>query len=88
MPAVEPDIRGAAMIRQQLEQHRARESCAGCHTRIDPAGFALESFAVLGGARDRYGALVAPGAAPQAGLGCGGRSLLHSVVQSRLFRHQ
>jgi hypothetical protein len=76
------------MISHQLEQHRAPESCGGCHTRIDPAGFALESFAVLGGARDRYGALVAPGTAPQAGLGCGGRSLLHSVVQSRLFRHQ
>ena len=85
---MEPDLRGAAMISHQLEQHRAPESCAGCHTRIDPAGFALEAFAVLGGARDRYGALVAPGTAPQAGLGCGGRSLLHSVVQSRLFRHQ
>ncbi len=85
---METDLRGAAMISHQLEQHRAPESCAGCHTRIDPAGFALESFAVLGGARDRYGALVAPGAAPQAGLGCGGRSLLHSLVQSRLFRHQ
>lgn len=85
---METDLRGAAMISHQLERHRAPESCAGCHTRIDPAGFALESFAVLGGARDRYGALVAPGAAPQAGLGCGGRSLLHSLVQSRLFRHQ
>jgi hypothetical protein len=76
------------MIRQQLEQHWARESCAEGHTRIDPAGFALEVFAVLGGARDWYGALVALATAPQAGLGRGGRSLLQTVVQSRLFRHQ
>ncbi|MDX2029086.1 MAG: DUF1592 domain-containing protein [Blastocatellia bacterium] len=52
--AVEPDIRGAVTIRQQLDKHRADASCARCHTRIDPAGFALESFDVMGGWRDRY----------------------------------
>ena len=54
VPAVEPDIRGAVTIRQQLEQHRTLESCSACHTRIDPAGFALENFDVMGGWRDRY----------------------------------
>jgi hypothetical protein len=54
VPAVEPDIRGAVTIRQQLDRHRADESCAGCHRKIDPPGFALESFDVLGGWRDRY----------------------------------
>ncbi|MFZ9837408.1 MAG: DUF1588 domain-containing protein [Opitutaceae bacterium] len=73
VPAVEPDIRGAATLRQQLEQHRAQASCAGCHARIDPAGFALEAFDVLGGARDRYRALGTPGTAPQPGLGRGGQ---------------
>ena len=48
VPAVEPDIRGATTIRQQLEQHRTLESCAACHARIDPAGFALEAFDVMG----------------------------------------
>jgi len=52
--AVEPDIRGAVTIRQQLDKHRANTSCASCHTKIDPAGFALESFDVMGGWRDRY----------------------------------
>jgi hypothetical protein len=54
VPAVEPDIRGAVTIRQQLDKHRADESCAMCHRKIDPAGFALENFDVLGGWRERY----------------------------------
>lgn len=53
-PAVEPDTRGATTIRQQLEQHRSIRSCAVCHNKIDPPGFALENFDVLGGWRDRY----------------------------------
>jgi hypothetical protein len=52
--AVEPDIRGAVTIRQQLEKHRADASCATCHSKMDPSGFALESFDVMGGWRDRY----------------------------------
>jgi hypothetical protein len=54
VPAIEPDIRGAVTIRQQLEKHRTLESCNACHAKIDPAGFALESFDVMGGWRDRY----------------------------------
>jgi hypothetical protein len=54
VPAVEPDIRGAVTIRQQLEKHRTLESCNSCHAKIDPAGFALENFDVMGGWRDRY----------------------------------
>ena len=54
VPAVEPDIRGATTIRAQLDKHRNTESCASCHQRIDPPGFALESFDPIGGLRDRY----------------------------------
>ncbi len=54
VPAVEPDIRGAITIREQLAKHRATENCSGCHSRIDPPGFALENFDVIGGWRDRY----------------------------------
>lgn len=54
VPAVEPDLRGAVTIRQQLDKHRADESCAMCHRKIDPAGFALENFDVMGAWRDRY----------------------------------
>lgn len=54
VPAVEPDIRGTTTIRDQLAKHREQKSCAVCHRRIDPAGFALESFDVIGGWRSHY----------------------------------
>ncbi len=57
VPAIEPDTRGATTIREQLDKHRTLATCAACHARIDPAGFALESFDVMGGWRDRYRAL-------------------------------
>jgi len=57
VPAVEPDIRGATTIRQQLESHRKLESCSACHTKIDPPGFALESFDIVGGYRKAYRAI-------------------------------
>jgi mono/diheme cytochrome c family protein len=52
--AVEPDIRGATTIREQLAKHRSVASCASCHSKIDPPGFALESFDVIGGWRTYY----------------------------------
>ncbi|NBR85134.1 MAG: DUF1592 domain-containing protein [Proteobacteria bacterium] len=55
--AIEPDIRGATTIREQLAKHRSVESCASCHRKIDPPGFALESFDVIGGWRENYRAL-------------------------------
>lgn len=57
VPAIEPDIRGAVTIRDQLEKHRATASCAACHADIDPPGFALESFDVIGGYREKYRAV-------------------------------
>jgi hypothetical protein len=54
VPAVEPDIRGAKTIREQLEKHLADESCAVCHRKIDPPGYALENFDAAGQWRDRY----------------------------------
>jgi hypothetical protein len=54
IPAVEPDVRGAHTIREQLDKHRNNAVCASCHAKIDPPGFALESFDVIGGFRTRY----------------------------------
>jgi hypothetical protein len=57
IPAVEPDVRGATTIRDQLAKHRNNATCAACHARIDPPGFALEEFDVIGGHRTRYRSL-------------------------------
>ncbi len=54
VPKIEPDIRGATTIRAQLAKHRSTPSCMSCHTVIDPPGFALETFDVIGGWRDFY----------------------------------
>lgn len=52
--AIDPDTRGATTIREQLDRHRNDASCAACHKKIDPPGFALESFDPIGGYRTRY----------------------------------
>jgi hypothetical protein len=57
VPAVEPDIRGAVTIRQQLAKHSEDASCAACHSKMDPPGFALESFDIFGGWRENYRAV-------------------------------
>ena len=54
VPAIEPDIRGATTIRQQLDQHRNTPACATCHIHIDPPGFALENFDPIGNWREFY----------------------------------
>ncbi len=38
--------------REQLEEHRANPTCAGCHELTDPIGLALEHFDALGGYRE------------------------------------
>lgn len=58
VPAIEPDIRGAVTVRQQLEQHRQSKSCAACHAQFDPLGLALENFDVIGAWRDKYRAAI------------------------------
>jgi hypothetical protein len=57
VPAVEPDIRGAQSIREQLAKHRSSAQCASCHRKLDPYGFALENFDPIGGYRTQYRAL-------------------------------
>ncbi len=51
---LDPDVRGAHTIREQLEKHRSNPSCNNCHRKIDPLGFALENFDPVGGWRDNY----------------------------------
>lgn len=44
-----------ASLRKQLELHRTNPDCAACHDRMDPLGFGLENFDVLGRWRDKVG---------------------------------
>jgi mono/diheme cytochrome c family protein len=39
-------------VRERLEQHRQQKSCNACHGVIDPLGFALENYDVIGAWRD------------------------------------
>lgn len=51
---LDPDIRGATTIRDQLSRHRRIATCYECHRKIDPLGFALENFDPIGRWRDEY----------------------------------
>jgi hypothetical protein len=57
VPALPEDHEGAAptSVRDRLTLHRANPTCASCHNRIDPLGFALENFDALGRWRDMDG---------------------------------
>jgi hypothetical protein len=47
----EQAVDASASIRERFEAHRADPVCANCHSRIDPLGFSLESYGVLGNYR-------------------------------------
>jgi len=55
VPALEEEKPGAPAktVRARLTQHRANAVCASCHSRIDPLGFALENYDVLGRWREQ-----------------------------------
>ena len=42
-------------LREQLESHRSNPTCASCHNAMDPLGFGLENYDVLGSWRTEAG---------------------------------
>jgi hypothetical protein len=51
---LEPTEAGTATtLRERLEQHRASPTCASCHRIMDPMGFALENFDLIGAWREQ-----------------------------------
>jgi hypothetical protein len=54
VPALKENASDAAALtmRQQMEQHRSNAVCASCHKTMDPIGFALENFDVVGAWRE------------------------------------
>jgi hypothetical protein len=58
VPALEEAASGGAApatLRERLARHRADAVCANCHAKIDPLGFALENYDVLGRWRETDG---------------------------------
>jgi len=57
-PGVETNLDGdgstviTTSVRQRLEAHRADPVCSSCHSIIDPVGFALENFDLVGAWRE------------------------------------
>lgn len=60
-PGVETNLDGdgseelTRSVRERLERHRVDPACAACHDVIDPVGFALENFDMIGAWRERDG---------------------------------
>ena len=52
LPSAVDNDRGLSM-RQRTERHRRNPTCARCHVRMDPLGFALENFDAIGRWRER-----------------------------------
>lgn len=58
VPPIEADEREiearGLTLRQRLVQHQEKRTCAACHSKIDPLGFALENFDAVGRWRESY----------------------------------
>ena len=54
VPALVADTSQAQTVREILAAHQKVESCAVCHTKIDPLGLALENYDAVGGWRTAY----------------------------------
>ena len=54
VPAFEPEVAEGFSLREGLKRHQSEDACASCHKKIDPPGFAFESFDPIGRYRDQY----------------------------------
>jgi len=48
----EPDPNTPTTLRQRLDEHRTNPQCSACHDRMDPIGFAFESYDAIGAYRE------------------------------------
>ena len=73
-----------ASMRERLAQHRQSASCNSCHSVIDPLGFALENFDVIGGWRtvDEAGKPVDASGATSSGAKVDGLAGLRTLLLS------
>jgi hypothetical protein len=77
---------GATTLRERMEKHRTSASCAACHQRMDPLGFGLENFDVIGTRRSEEGdghAIDASGRLPDGSSFQGADELKAVLVEHR-----
>jgi hypothetical protein len=70
-------------MREAMEQHRANPSCASCHARMDPLGFALENYDAIGRWRTRAAntSIDASGTLPDGSAFTGARGLIDAILR-------
>jgi hypothetical protein len=54
VPSIDANVSGAKTIREKLAKHSVDSTCSVCHRKIDPLGYALESFDPIGRWRTKY----------------------------------
>ena len=68
-------------LREQMEEHRKNPACAGCHSLMDPFGFALEPFDATGRWRtDDHGSPINPVSVMYDGTKVGGPADLRGFL--------
>jgi Protein of unknown function (DUF1592)/Protein of unknown function (DUF1588)/Protein of unknown function (DUF1587)/Protein of unknown function (DUF1585)/Protein of unknown function (DUF1595)/Ca-dependent carbohydrate-binding module xylan-binding len=71
-------------LRQRMEQHRKNASCANCHARLDPPGFAFENYNAIGKFRTKDGdALIDPSGVLPSGQSFKGPKELKQILMGR-----
>jgi hypothetical protein len=82
----EPEVTAAPTARERFQQHSEDPVCAGCHSNMDPVGFALENFDAIGQWRDEEGGetIDARGNSPLLGEFQGPVGLGEAVARSEL----
>ena len=71
-------------LRQRMEKHRAKASCAVCHQRMDPLGFGFENFDAIGAWRTKDGPFpVDPSGVLPGGQSFRGPAELKAILKAR-----
>ncbi|MDQ3624444.1 MAG: DUF1588 domain-containing protein, partial [Verrucomicrobiota bacterium] len=78
----------SAPLRVRLEQHRSKAECAGCHSKMDPLGFALENFDAVGRWRTMDGKFpIDPSGKLNSGETFSGPAELKKILKNAQFIH-
>ncbi|WP_147869660.1 DUF1592 domain-containing protein [Stieleria maiorica] len=85
VPELEEGGEVLGSLREQMEEHRANESCAVCHRKMDALGFGMENFDAVGAYRQRDGAfdIDASGELPGGVAFDGAEELMQILVQEK-----